>query len=407
MKGGRQLAGTKSLGKSFSNSRNSLNFLRLVLATVVVVSHAVALGGFGLGWITDNGTPLGTMAVYGFFGISGYLITGSAERHRPGRYLWQRFLRIFPGFWICLVITAFFFALVAWLSQPIGHCGVSCYLHATQSPFQYVANNVLLKIRQESIAGTPTAWPNAWNGSLWTLFYEFLCYLFVLALAIAGLLRSRIWVTAITLCIWAATVAFSVFPTYQRTANLAVNATEMNLLKLLGIFMAGALIYLYRDQIPDSGWIAGACAVLFALGLLLPTGGYSPAFALTTSCDLAPFIAYPLIWLGIHLPFRNIGARNDYSYGVYIYAYPVTVLLATWHVTRLGEPVFVFLCVVATLPFAVASWWLVEKRALRLKTFEPGRLVHSVFVPKPDATGRRNEEAAADRRSGGGSGTEF
>ena len=89
------------------------------------------------------------MAVYGFFGISGYLITGSAERNRTGRYLWQRFLPIFPGFWVCLLFTAFFFALLGWLSQPIGHCGVSCYLDARQNPFQYVANNVFLKIRQE------------------------------------------------------------------------------------------------------------------------------------------------------------------------------------------------------------------------------------------------------------------
>ena len=47
----------KSLGESFLGSHNSLNFLRLALATVVVVTHAVALGGFGLGWITDNATP--------------------------------------------------------------------------------------------------------------------------------------------------------------------------------------------------------------------------------------------------------------------------------------------------------------------------------------------------------------
>ena len=78
-------------------------------------------------------------------------------------------------------------------------------------------------------------------------------------------------------------VVFSVFPAYQRDANLTANATEMNFLKLLTIFMVGALIYLYRDQMPDSGWIAGSCAVVFALGLWLPTGGYSPAFALTTS----------------------------------------------------------------------------------------------------------------------------
>ena len=173
----------------------------------------------------------------------------------------------------------------------------------------------------------------------------------------------------------------------------------MNLLKLLTIFMVGALIYLYRNQMPDSGWIAGSCAIVFVLGLWLPTGGYSPAFALTTSYLLTPLIAYPLIWLGIHLPFQRIGASNDYSYGVYIYAYPVTVLLATWHVARLGEPVFVFLCVVATLPFAIASWWLVEKRALRLKTLGPRQLVQRASDPSPtDSTPARSSTCRYQRR---------
>ena len=60
------------------------------------------------------------MAVVGFFGISGYLITGSAERSRPLRYLWQRFLRIFPAFWVCLVVTAFVIGAIAWSTDPGG-----------------------------------------------------------------------------------------------------------------------------------------------------------------------------------------------------------------------------------------------------------------------------------------------
>ncbi|PWG11974.1 hypothetical protein DF268_18615 [Streptomyces sp. V2] len=34
-------------------------------------------------------------------------------------------------------------------------------------------------------------------------------------------------------------------------------------------------------------------------------------------------LAYALVWLAIRLPapFRRIGARNDYSYGIYIYGF--------------------------------------------------------------------------------------
>ena len=37
-----------------------------------------------------------------------------------------------------------------------------------------------------------------------------------------------------------------------------------------------------------------------------------------------------MIWLGIHLPLARVGAKNDYSYGLYIYGYPVSQLLVVW-----------------------------------------------------------------------------
>lgn len=82
---------------------------------------------------------------------------------------------------------------------------------------------------------------------------------------------------------------------------------------------------------------------------------------------LVPFPAYPPLLLGIHLPFQKMGARNDYSYGVDIYAYPVQQLLATWNVQRWSYSAFLFFSAPGVAPFAIASWWLVEKRALRLK----------------------------------------
>ena len=81
----------------------------------------------------------------------------------------------------------------------------------------------------------------------------------------------------------------------------------------------------------------------------------------------AVFLAYPLLWLGMHLPLYRVGARNDYSYGVYIYAYPVQQLLLVWGVSRWGYWPYTLLAVAAVIPFAVASWWVIEKHALKLK----------------------------------------
>ena len=134
-----------TIGKSYSGRHNSLNFLRLVLALLVVVSPTIVLGGYGSESIFGK-TTLGTMAVYGFFGISGFLIAGSAVHNDPGNYFWRRFLRIFPGFWVCLLVTAFFFGLVGWLTGtiPAGyHSGASrAYFRAPHGPMEFCLQNI-------------------------------------------------------------------------------------------------------------------------------------------------------------------------------------------------------------------------------------------------------------------------
>ena len=102
-----------------------------------------------------------------------------------------------------------------------------------------------------------------------------------------------------------------------------------------------------------------------------------PSFRLTPSNFGVFLLAYPLLWLGAHLPFYWIGAKNDYSYGVYIYAYPLTQLLISLGAERFGFWPFMLLTASVTLAFAVASWWLIEKHALRLKKVLVGRPIFS------------------------------
>ena len=132
----------RTIGESLNPRHNSLNFLRLVLA---LDRSDLARGpDRWLGPTNEiNGTDVAQIAVYGFFGISGYLIAGSAVRNDAGRYLWQRFLRIFPAFWVCLILTAFVFGVVAWLYHPaVPHCGISCYFSArVNGPYDYIYRN--------------------------------------------------------------------------------------------------------------------------------------------------------------------------------------------------------------------------------------------------------------------------
>jgi peptidoglycan/LPS O-acetylase OafA/YrhL len=361
----------RTVNESFSTKRNSLNFLRLVLALMVVLSHAF-VGGF-----TDplllNHTSLGNIGVYGFFAISGYLIASSASHNSLGRYLWQRFLRIFPAFWVCLVMVGFVFAALAWVTVPKSHppCGFSaCYLGSPTGPLQYIYHNFLLRINQTKIANTPSGvpWPASWDGPLWTLFYEFTCYLILAALAFLGLLRHRLVVLWLAVSAWTCELIVGlVHP------NLNSHYTYWAFLVLIPIFLTGSLLYLYREKVPDSGWLALALAAVFFASPWLPFGvTWTPlGTAIYASQVLAPLFVYPIFWLGIHLPFHKVGSRNDYSYGIYIYAFVIQQLLATWDVQRWGYLAFMSLSVLCTLPFAAASWWIIERNALKFRKLEP------------------------------------
>ncbi len=339
---------------------NSLNFLRLALALLVIFSHTFPIGGFGNERIIGNQT-LGDVSVDGFFAISGFLICGSAVRHttrlglRRGlvKYFWDRVLRIFPAFWLCLIVTATVFVTIGWWSA---HHGIGGYWSAPRSPLHYVADNSYLRMNDYTIAGTPAhvPYPQAWDGSLWTLSWEFLCYIGVAVLAALGLLVRRRVVVGIAVFIWIAEVTAFFDPSLFPSAQYA--------LRFGAIFVVGALVYLYRDVIADSGTLAFALAALAALGTTL-------GHPLSHVADLVsgPALVYPVLWLGAHLPFRAVGATNDLSYGVYIYAFPVGQLLALGHVQRHGYFVMALATVAATLPLAAASWWGVERWALRAR----------------------------------------
>jgi peptidoglycan/LPS O-acetylase OafA/YrhL len=358
--------GRSSIGLALDPRRNSLNFIRLLLAGGVVYSHAAEVGWLGWRNVIINGTTLGTICVYGFFGISGYLIAGSATRNGVGRYLWQRFLRIFPGFWVCLLLTALMFGVIAWIKQPAPHCSVECYLGLYPGPVSYVYSNFFLKINQLPVSPQASGIQLS-NGSLWTLFFEFLCYLFLAGLAFAGLLKRRGWVALISLGLFGALSVITLIPRFNRMFTYVHNSVLMQFLILSVIFMVGSVIYLYKDRVPDSGLLAAFCAVAFVASLHLPNDGAIVVFRLTKSTLGAFLIAYPMLWLGAHLPFHRIGARNDYSYGMYIYAYPITQLLVIFNAERFGFVPFIVLAFVLPIPFAVASWWIIEKRSLRLK----------------------------------------
>jgi peptidoglycan/LPS O-acetylase OafA/YrhL len=180
--------------------------MRLGLAGVVAFVHALAVG-FGH-QPQVNGTTLGDLAVDGFFVLSGFLVTASLLRTRSvSRYLWHRALRIMPAFWVCLLVLAVLVAPVLALLQ--GRAPLSVWTAEQDSAGAFLVRNGALLIQQWGIAGLPVGVPEpgVLDGSLWTLFYEAVCYGLVVVLAVLGALRRPALLAGLVVALWGLTIA--------------------------------------------------------------------------------------------------------------------------------------------------------------------------------------------------------
>jgi len=334
------------LGVVFDPRQNSLNALRLALALSVIVWHSFALTGAEI-----QNAPVrqiaGRISVDAFFVISGYLIVSSWIRDpRWSAFLRARALRILPAFWTCLVVTAAVFAPLAILLRGVPF--PDGYLADSVS---YVVRNAGLYVLQYDIAGTPAGvpYPDAWNGALWTLFWEASCYVGVLVVGVLGLMRHRATFPALFVVATLGVLATSYGPVDN---SLVVSGARFGIM-----FLAGAVIHRYRDRIPVSPPLLLAAALVIAASALLPD------YRVVAALPLA-YLAISLGALGKH---PRLQIRTDLSYGTYIYGFPIQQLLATAGAAAWGVPAFAVVSIAVTLPVAAASWFLVEKPTLRLK----------------------------------------
>ena len=324
-----------SLGATFDPRSNGITALRLGLALTVVFSHAFKVGGFGRDpgqILTGDQTELGPVAVTGFFVLSGFLLAASRERNSTGRFLRNRFLRIFPEFWACLLVTVVIIA-------PIGAAFGRTSLDPAEAGLYLIGNAGLLELRPfigDLYANVPM--PYIVNGSIWTLAAEFICYLGLAAIP-RHLFRPA--ATGLFLALVATHLG--------RIVGAMPEAVALNLPLA---FATGTMAYLFRDRIA-----MGLPGVLLAVAWLavVTAGGEFRDLAI-------PAVAYLVLWLGVRLPFRG---TTDISYGVYVYAFPLAQLLAVVGAYRLGYFGFSALSVACALIAGWLSWHIVEQRAVR------------------------------------------
>jgi len=330
--------------------------MRHVLATAVLIEHAFVLSGSeSLLAATRFKFSLGGAAVAGFFVLSGALITASWE-HSPTA--WQfarnRLLRIFPGYLACLLVTAFVIGPLALAAQSAS--GLATYWRQEPSPLGYVLRNGLLMQFQNRIGSLFAASAEAYsvNGSLWSIPWEAGCYAMVAALGVAGVLkRCPLVVAAGALAVLANCLAF---PPGVVLGRLYLSERVV-LLPLY--FLCGSAFYLFRHRIPRSPWL-GASALA---GMLIGGTHHWPL----TAALVMPYLLFYAASLGVPAEGFPKRPHADYSYGIYIYGFPVQQLLMAAGVGQAGPWGLLLASLAATVLLAALSWHWVESKCLRLK----------------------------------------
>ncbi|MDQ4492118.1 acyltransferase [Sinomonas sp. ASV486] len=360
------LFGSRTLGAALGSRANALNGLRLVFAAAVIVSHAWWLGGYGPepAW---SGIKLGTAGVMGFFAISGYLITVSAERSTLLAFVAARWTRIYPGLAVAALAVAFIAAPIgALLTQ--GRYEVRGALAFVAAALTLVVGTTRTPPIGTSLAGNHD--PSDWDGPLWTLTWEVLCYVLV-AVAVYSVRRAspvrapsgsahhgraqrgsarHSIVILFLFALFSGAVAGKLLG-----SGYGSDRTEF-VLPFVAVFLAGALVSTLRNRL-RVGVVPAAAAGLAVWGALAT--GYGTALA------PLPF-AYLVLCAGSIR--SRVGNRWDISYGIYIYGWPVQQLLAAARVPAHVSPLaFAAIALAVVWPLGLLSCLAVERPAQRLR----------------------------------------
>jgi peptidoglycan/LPS O-acetylase OafA/YrhL len=365
-------AGAVNLQRRLEGRDNNFDVLRLVAATLVLVSHCYPLTGHEEPFAALTGVTFGEVGVLMFFAMSGFLIAKSwIDEPEPGRYAFKRALRLLPALVVAVTITT----LV--LGPLFTTLPLSDYLTDTETWIYLIRASLLVTIAGQ-LPGvyTDNVYPDAVNGSLWTLPLEAGCYVMVVVLGLLGLLHRRAVLAAA-----AAAVLLAITPLSPISTSVAVTAggNLTSVLELTGAFLVGSLLYSLRSRLRLS-W-----AVPAALGLLWVLSWNSGWTTLTTVL----FLASTVIVFAFRTPaaLRRLTAPGDVSYGVYVYAFPVQQSIAALWGPGLTPGVMFVIAMPITYLLALLSWRIVERPALRLK--RRGRPSRPVRGPELAAAARR------------------
>ena len=334
---------------------NNFTLLRFSAAMTVLFAHSVAVLGLPPErefFFRRLGFSLGEMGLDMLFVTSGFLVTASlVGRQDLIAYLWARILRVYPGMWVMLVVTIFILA-PALTTLPLADYFTS---PATWEYFRKCAT--LIGGVRYSLPGVFETLPlkHEFNGSLWTMPVEVRMYLYLAAIWVALAVVPALRIKAMRFILPLSAAALLAVLLSGRLTGGPVNGANIRIF----MFLYGSSLYMWRDRVPMSpGVLLGLIAAL-ALASFDKT-----AFFVVYAASLAPLVLHLAYVPGGRI--RSFNNWGDYSYGVYIYAFPIQQTLAyLFPGMSLGE--MMAASALASVAVAILSWKLIEERALAMK----------------------------------------
>lgn len=332
---------------------NRFDLLRLAAALAVFAAHGEFLYRLKLP-VPFPGHSLGSLAVYVFFFISGYLVCQSWMRDPVWGAFWlKRLMRVFPGLIVSVVFSVF---VLGWAVTTLEAADYFSAPATWRNFFNNAAGLATVQTLPGVFETNPFA--KAVNGSLWTIRYELAMYLVLVLVALCG--QGRRWahplVAAVLAVLWQVASAAGWDASLSASRSLFAEVFRWRDFCAFGVpFFAGSTLAIYSVR-PQAWMMAVAVA------------GFACAWG-----AMDAWVRQMAVWIGVSCGIfyiAHVGAhaagilrwRADLSYGVYIYAFPVQQAV-TEHGLRVGWGLAwclsVSLALILTL--AVLSWYGVER----------------------------------------------
>jgi peptidoglycan/LPS O-acetylase OafA/YrhL len=282
---------------------NNIQLLRLVAALGVVLGHAGYYSHHWLGTRPGGGlvSPRLQAYLHGsvplFFAVSGFVLAHARQSTPAGRFFLARFLRLYPGYWLAVGLTA---ALMLHTNWP-----------------DFFRSFVTWNWRWAALAPVgPGACPYV-LGIEWSLIYEVALSVGIGVLGLFGPRRglpvmAALWLAAIvTKVVVRPGYAFDMLPHWD-TILISPWCTP---------FVLGILVYYLRDHGHRARWVVNAALILFVAEV--PTRLTLAEHA----CVAWGVASAATVWLVVQLPQVSAGNRlarlGDYTYGLYLIHVPL------------------------------------------------------------------------------------